>query len=241
MRRWVLATRDDEQLSDLREALGAHQVDVVAFPVLRDANHHDGEAWKKLLPRVAEITTIALTSPRAAAPLVTAARRYGCWEDLSGIPVAAVGEASAAAARVVGLAVAVVGDGGGAALAEKILSAWHEPRLVVHTCGREHRPELADTLRAAGVEVIELPVYAVDLVPASELPHLPHTPPTAVVLSSPRATEGYVEAVGSRFAAIPHLAFGAATAAAATSRGIVNVTVPGSGVDAIAEEICQNC
>jgi len=85
---------------------------------------------------------------------------------------------------------------------------------------------------------VELPVYAVEPVPVSELPQLPDGPPAAVVLSSPRATEGYVAALGTRFAAAPHVAFGAATAA---DLGLDAVTVAGPDLAALVEEICQTC
>jgi len=237
----VLATRDEGQLGELRAALARYDLEVVAYPVLREVDHYDPAAWTAVAARRDSVRVLALTSPRAAAALVAGAARHGLVETFARLPVAAIGKATAAAAEAAGLAVAEVGGGGGGELAGLILGRWGSAGAVLHSCGRDHRPELAARLRAAGVEVIELPVYAVELVPATELPPLPPTLPVAVVVSSPRAVEGYHAAAAGRFAGVPHVAYGAATAAAVARLGLGPVAVAGAEVERLVEEICQTC
>lgn len=99
---------------------------------------------------------------------------------VAGLPVVAVGAATAAAARAAGLAVAVVGDGDAAAV---VARAGAFPRLL-HLAGREH---------VAQPGVATLTVYASEPVPVS-----PDTLATAIdavaLLHSARAA--------ARFAAL---------------------------------------
>ena len=117
MKDWVLVTRTDEQIEDLRRALAVHGLDTLAYPVLQEVDHDDEHAWSELSRRLTEISLLALTSPRAALPLLQGARRRGLWDSLSALPAAVIGHATAAAAAAAGLTVAVVGHGGGAVLA----------------------------------------------------------------------------------------------------------------------------
>jgi uroporphyrinogen-III synthase len=71
-----------------------------------------------------------------------------------------------------------------ATLAEAI--AAHGFRKALFLCAREHRPELPEALRAAGIEVIEIPVYE-----TIKAPKVIDTPFDALLFFSPSAAESF--------------------------------------------------
>ncbi len=240
MKRFVLVTRSEGTLDELRAALARHALEAVAYPVLTDAPTEDSEGWERVAVALGSLRMIAMTSARAADPFRRGALSRGLWPTLGALPVAAVGRATARAAEAAGLRVELTGNAGAAALAEE-LAARLERGAVVHPCGRDRRGELAEGLRRAGHTVLPVVVYAMDPTPVTELPTLPAQPPVAVLLSSPRAARAYATATAGRFAGVPHLAMGATTAAAAVELGLAVFTLADPTPDALVEELCQIC
>ncbi len=241
MNPWVLATRTAGELVELAGALAPKGYDVVAYPVLRQTDVDDDHAWTALATLVDRLSWLAVTSPRAADALRRVAARKAFWERLVRLPVAAVGGATARACVEAGLTVALRGDGGGAALARELLARLEPGAAVVHVCGENRRPELAETLAEAGITVAPLPVYAMAVARGDELPTLPSTPPAAVLATSPRAARAYLQSVGGRPLAAPHFAIGPTTAAELESLGIPARVLSRPDPTLIAEELCQTC
>ncbi len=84
--------------------------------------------------------------------LVTSANAVRLAGDLPRLPVHAVGEASAAAARAAGLAVATVGDGG----VEALLSALPSNLRLLHPAGEERMLPLTPRQQISSVAVYRM-------------------------------------------------------------------------------------
>jgi uroporphyrinogen-III synthase len=99
---------------------------------------------------LAGVQAIAVTSANAA-PALGAARH---------LPVFAVGPASAAAARGAGSTRVEAADGDAASLARLIVASCRPQRgAILHVCGTEIRPGLAEALTEAGFRVLRQEVY----------------------------------------------------------------------------------
>ncbi len=238
MKGWVLITREAQELPELQPWV-PEELELVAFPVLRQVPWEEPAAWERLARHLAELAVIACTSRHAPRPFLAQAQRRGLDAALTQLPVAAVGEATAAACREVGLSVALVGSQGGAALAETISQQIAAPSAVVFPCGREHREELVSRLHAAGFEVFPLPVYAMEPANPSQLPPLPPGSPRAVVLTSPRAASHYWQLTQGQFSAVPHLAWGATTAQELQKLGLAFEVLPQPNPKGLKEALCR--
>lgn len=142
--------------------------------------------------RIEPPTTEARALLRAAAPdadwiLVTSARAVrSVWPggDMPSVPVAAVGPASADAAREAGGRVELIGDAGAANLAALLVDKV-AGKTVVFPHARAADPATAAALRSAGAEVVAVSAYdTVPIAPAAD-------PVDAIVLGSPSALEGW--------------------------------------------------
>ncbi len=161
--------------------------------------------------------------------------------QVAALPVAAVGRATADAARREGFDVRVVSDGGGEALARALAPLLLPGDAVLHPCGQDHRPEFAWALADEGVRVVPLVVYAMDEVTAGEGAPLPSEPPMAVVLTSPRSVRAYLARCGERWTGVPHIAIGERTAAAAAEAGVRAAAAASPTSESIVEELWQIC
>jgi uroporphyrinogen-III synthase len=238
-RRWVLATRAAEELGVLADALGKRGVEVLPLVVTREVPVDDAAGRARVDAALGAVRFVAFTSKRAPRALRRAAPDL--IPELATKPAAAVGPATADAARRDGFDVQLVGDGGGEALASALAPRLRPGDAVLHPCGRERRDEFAAALERAGARVVPFVVYAMDEVPANEAPPLPEEPPSAVVLTSPRAVRAYVARCGARWAEVPHIAIGATTAAAAAAAGVRAVAAPHPTTESIVEELWQTC
>ncbi|MEW6336210.1 MAG: uroporphyrinogen-III synthase [Acidobacteriota bacterium] len=241
MNPWVLATRSEVELAELRESLAPHAIDVLAYPTLCEQAHHAPQQWATLRRRFDDARCIAFTSARAPSAVLREAEPYALAQAIVGIPAAAVGKATATSAAAAGFRVVVIGDAGGERLAEMLHPRLNPGAVAVHACGSDHREDLASGLRRRGHEVLELPVYAMSPAHASELPPLPEVPPCAVLLSSPNAARAYLRHVRAGLLRVPHIAMGPATAAALHGSAIPVVVLERPTADAIVEELCQIC
>jgi uroporphyrinogen-III synthase len=139
----VLITRPVAEAQALAGLLEARGHDVSIEPLLTI----------EPLPAALElggVQAIALTSANAA-PALGAARH---------LPVFAVGEASAAAARGAGCVRVDSARGDAASLARLIVASCRPERgAILHVCGAEVREGLAEALREAGFHVLRQAVY----------------------------------------------------------------------------------
>jgi len=239
--RFVLVTRSEESIGELKDALAPHGIEVAAFPVLRDAPADDPAGWGAVATASDSLRFVALTSARAPVPFRRAAEARGLWPRLSRLPVAAVGPASARAAAEAGMSVTMTADAGAASLAAELAARLTPGATVLHPCGRDRRSELAQGLAGAGAGVLSVVVYAMEPTPFDELPALPTRPPLAVLLSSPRAARAYLAVCRACFHDVPHFAMGATTAAAARELGLEVVALTRPTPDALVEELCLIC
>jgi uroporphyrinogen-III synthase len=238
---WVLVTRAEDEIGELTARLGPRGIAVVPYPVLTEVDHEDAAGWAAAEEHIAGLSWIVLTSARAPRAFRRVAQARGVWAGLLPLPGAAVGEATARAGRECGLDVRIVGGAGGRELASLLLAHLQPGDAVLHPCGRERRPELEEALAEGGVLPLPIAVYAMEPTPTAALPELPHDAPLAIVLTSPRAAESYLRAVGRRYADIPHLALGGTTSRAAGAAGLKSVVVARPTSEATVEEICRIC
>ncbi len=111
----------------------------------------------------------------------SAVRAAGDLHQFAHLPVVAVGEATADAARLAGLAIVEVGDADGAA----VVAASQFTRLL-HLAGRRHAP-------VNDPRVTSIPVYAAEALPPPLVPD--HG---VVLLHSPRAARRFAAIVDTR-------------------------------------------
>ncbi|HTK36174.1 MAG TPA: uroporphyrinogen-III synthase [Caulobacteraceae bacterium] len=134
------------------------------------------------------------------------------------LPVFAVGEATAAAARTAGFAHVVAADGDVSALAHRV-AADGDLGLVLHPGALEPAGDLAAALTAAGIEARNLPVYRTEA--AGVLPPaVGADPPGAVLLHSPKAARALAALIPPHWPpAMEALALSPACAAPLVGRG----------------------
>lgn len=225
----ILITRTARDCQELKALLAGSRISLRPFPVLRLAEHTDRKGWKKVTKLLDEGATsfpwLVLTSPRAARFLVEQAGERGTSRVLS-LATAAIGAATAQAAEEAGFQVQVVGQGGGTELARELTGLWPGTTTAILAAGVHARPELPSALEAAGHRVIKLEVYEMKATPALELP--PVGPADAIVLTSPRAAQLYLEAVGGLPLPLVHWALGPTTRDAAHAMGIKDCRIPAS-------------
>ncbi len=147
-RRGILVTRPEPGLSETMDALAGMGFSPVAAPLL------SVRPLRPVLPQ--RVQAILLTSGQAAAPLA------GLASELRGLPVLAVGDATAARARAAGFG-AVDSATGDATRLVGIASARFDPEgePLLLACGRGQGREVAAGLRRAGFRIRRRCVYAV--------------------------------------------------------------------------------
>jgi uroporphyrinogen-III synthase len=150
---------------------------------------------------------------------------------LRGLPVCAVGEATADAARNAGFRVAMTGDSGVAQLLAALPSG---PRLL-HLCGADRKP-----VACATQTITEMVVYQSTPI---EAPQLFAMSGSVTLIHSPRAGERLAELVSDR-ASISIAAISPA-AAEATGSGWKSVAIADRPTDeallALAARLCNKC
>jgi uroporphyrinogen-III synthase len=238
--RYVLITRHPSDCAELQTLLDPYGFKVRPYPVLRLSDVDDETAWQRATALDSDLEArkwIVIASPRAPVRFVTGCHRHRCQRFLD-LPAAAVGEATAAAARRAGLRVELVGPGTGHGLATQLLQGMDQPTTFIFACGRDRRPELPNALADAGHEVVPIVVYRMDPTPPRELPPLGPSL-EAVILTSPRAAELYLAGVGGLPLPCQHWALGPTTRKAAAAIGIDCLIPPESSIESLAEELCK--
>lgn len=153
-----------------------------------------------------------LTSPQAV-------RRFVAWPGRpAGLRLGALGGGTAAAVREAGLA-DELGSAAvdGAQLARDFLAREQAPRRVLLPGAEKRLTEPGASLRAAGFEVLEVPLYRTTVVPPGELPAAPWRDGDVVFFCSPSAVRAFAAAWDDRPDCV---AIGATTAAAAREAGL---------------------
>ncbi len=242
MPRFILITRHPSECHELQEMLNSTDLVLRPYPVLRLEDVNDKRGWKRIskaLPIDQPINNawILLASPRAGSRLVASLKRQE-YRHLLDLPVAAVGEGTAKAAKEAGLKVEVIGPGTGLGLSEQLNELWQNPTVVLFACGRERRPELPAALKAHGHTIIPVELYTMKPTPSRELPPLGPSL-EAVVLTSPRSAQFYLEGVGGHPLPCPHWALGPTTRDSAEMMGISCRIPTQPNLNSLAEELCQ--
>lgn len=240
MSRFVLITRHPADCAELQAKLSPCGITLRPYPVLRLEDVGDDAGWDRLKERIdggERIGWLIMASPRAPGRFAEQCRGRGLGALLE-LPVAVIGDGTEKATADAGLEAALVGPGTGRGLAEELIRRLTEPTTVVYACGHHRRPELPDALEAAGHIVVPVVVYRMNATPTRELPPLGPSL-DAVVVTSPRAAELYLEGVGGRPLPCPHWALGPTTRDAARHMGIDCLIPPASSLDSLAEELCR--
>ena len=189
MRR-VLVLRPEPGASATLARARRRGLDAIATPLFKI------EAIKWEAPDAAQFDSLLLTSANAL-------RKGG--EELSklrALPVHAVGEATAEAAREAGFEIAATGEAG----VDKLLESVEPDARLLHLCG-EHRRE-----PEARHRVTVIPVYRTIAVAA---PNLSVAPGSVALIHSPRAAGRFAELVEERGS----IAIAAISPAAAVAAG----------------------
>lgn len=106
--------------------------------------------------------------------------------ELRGLPVYAVGEATAEAARTAGFSIAAAGDGD----VERLLGSIDPGLRLLHLCGEDRRTGSADRQ-----QITPVPVYRARSIEAPELGRLEAV---VALIHSPRAGRRFAELVSDR-------------------------------------------
>ncbi|MGE5561713.1 MAG: uroporphyrinogen-III synthase [Bacillota bacterium] len=211
----VLVLRPEPGASATAERARKRGLDAVAVPLFEI----EPLAWEA--PEAGGFDALLLTSANAA-------RNAG--EDLRGLPVYAVGEATAAAAREAGFDIAAVGDAG----VDRLLGSIEADLRLLHLCGEDRREPAT-----ARQQITAIPVYRAKPVDAPDL----HVRDGDVALvHSPRAGRRFAELVGERHGI--SIAAISAEAAEAAGSGWVAVESADAPTDdallALAGRLCNN-
>lgn len=177
----VLVVRPEPGASETAARLRAMGLVPLAHPLVGTA---PTEAPAPPGPFAAVVMTSA-TAARTIAPLAP--------DDIRALPVHAIGERTARAARDAGFAAVSVGADGeapadGAALG-RMLAPLHRGRTVLYPCAEERRAGLEHGLEAGGVRVAPWPLYRTAEMPdaAERLALVLTARPAAVLLHAPSA------------------------------------------------------
>lgn len=194
MRR-LLVLRPEPGASATAARARKHGLDAVVVPLFEI----EPVPWR--LPDWRAFDALLLTSANAVRHAGAKLRR------LNHLPVYAVGEATAAAARAAGFAISAVGDGG----VDALLGSIGASVRLLHLCGEDRAPTLRQNIVAIAVYAAK-PFHAPDLSGASGAVALIHSPRSgrrfaelvsdrasiAIAAISPAAAE----AVGAGWAAV---------------------------------------
>jgi uroporphyrinogen-III synthase len=181
----VVLTREREKNAPLRTRLEALGVEVLELPLLRQ---RDLPGLRLLAPRLSGADWVAVTSPEGARRLLQA------WREAGSPPlkVAAVGEGTGEVLRRGGLEPAFLPP---RATARELARAFPQAERVLFVAGALAGRELEEGLKARGVEVERLEVYATEEAPL-EVPWERLKRAEVVALASPSAVRAWARRVG---------------------------------------------
>jgi uroporphyrinogen-III synthase len=238
--RRVAITRDEPEAGPLAEALRRRGMVPSACPVLQEAEPADGEQLAKAVAHLDHYAWVVCASVRAVAALA----RSGVRPWPPGVRTAAVGAATGAALERLGAGASVVPPVAGSESLWQALSGrdtWPGRRVLLLTTpgGRTTLPE---RLRAAGARVDVVEAYRMIPREAAQIRRdWAAAAPEALVLASPRASVGLIDAVGSD--ALRGLravvAIGETTARALRPYGIACTIAPEAAFESVADTVAR--
>jgi uroporphyrinogen-III synthase len=237
MNRFVLITRHPADCAELQEMLDPCGITLRPYPVLRLEDVEDDIGWSAILTGETAPDWVVMASPRAPDRFVEQCLARGGHRLLT-IPIAVIGEGTAQAAATARLEPTIIGPGTGIGLATELNQRLDQPAKILYACGHHRRPELPDTLEAAGHTVFPVVVYRMVATPPRELPPLGPSL-EAVIVTSPRAASLYLDGVGGQPLPCQHWALGPTTRDAARSMGI-DCRIPAEPtLESLAEVLCH--
>ncbi len=196
-----------------------------------------------------EIETVPVVLPDKVDWLVLTSKHAVAALDWNAVnaPLAAVGEATAAAIRAAGVEPTLVADGPGAAqLASQMIAIGVADKHIVCVLSDIARSELTDLLAAAGVELTVLTGYRntpVTGMPDTLRDDIAAGHMEAVTFASPSSVAAFVELVGADLPALSGaamIAIGPTTADAMTRHGLpVHATAGDSTVSGLIETLSR--
>ena len=189
----VAVTRPEPQASDTAMRLADAGYEAVKAPLLRVRPSADPGS-------PVGVGCLALTSRTAAMILAD-------HPAFHGIPVFAVGDATAREALRAGFTAVTSGGGDVTALFHHLETA---PEPIVHLCGADHTGDLVERLVSAGKVAERRVLYCME--PAGALPALPGGAVDCVLLYSPRTAALYAERAPHGWRTAPCIALSAAVA-----------------------------
>ncbi len=158
--RRVLVTRAAHQAGKLSQGLRALGAEPVEVPVLEIRPPRDFAPLDRALRQLSSYHWLILTSANTVRALSERAKTLGVRLTAAGnLKVAAVGEATAAAARKVGLPVALVPENYVAEALVECLAGQVSGRKIVLARAEVARDVIPDALRAAGATVDVVDAY----------------------------------------------------------------------------------
>lgn len=199
----MVVTRAPEQARELVAQLEALGAEVLLLPTVSFADPEDWAPLDKALRGLASFDWVLLTSQNAVRYVCKRARALGVATNSAASDqprFAAVGPATARAAKEEGLAVAFVATVfRGEALAGEMKGQLAGRRVLLPRSDRA-RSDLPAALRAAGAEVVEVVAYrtvALEAANSAALEHLRAGSVDVVAFASPSAFHHLAEELGS--------------------------------------------
>jgi hydroxymethylbilane synthase len=246
----VIVTRPRHQAGQLMQALGERGAQTMLLPTTQIETVADTSALDAALAAAArgEFDWIAFTSANAVSVV---ANRMDALDIspglLNSVKVAAVGEATARAARDAGLTVELVpSTATGAGLTSEMLDHVVPGTRILYPRSAIGRDELTSTLRPAGVEVVAIDAYRTipeQSVDPVVLGQVAHGGADAIVFASPSSIHGLIEILGvdrSALKSCPAVCAGPVTADAAREAGLTVAAISADpGAQAISEAVAE--
>ena len=210
----VVLTRDGEDDRELAEDLRALRARVVIAPCVRTEPLEDSAALRLALAGLGADDVVVVTSRAGAIAIASSGAQLG-------VPVAAVGWATAEQLRALGVSPRFVARTPSAAALGRELPL--PPGTVLLARSDRATPELPAILRGRGARVREVVAYRTVVAMSGEVDSargaIASGTRPVVVFGSPSAVEGFVREIGARsLADVRPVAIGPTTARAITER-----------------------
>ena len=197
----VIVTRAEEQSKSVVEALRQEGAISVVLPMVAFAPPDDFRPLDDTIRNLGRYDWLFLTSQNALRALQERSQSLGLTlaKELEGVAVAAVGPATAQAARNAGLAVAYVAtEHQGVALAEELAAQVKGKRVLLPRSDRANR-DMVDSLNRLASLVSEVVAYKTirpSEQEARQFERIVHQGAAAVLFFSPSAVHHFQEMVG---------------------------------------------